>query len=192
MSSRRRHRWNDSPPPIWRIRFRIGYGPFEQTSRPVDRYCVVMAIGVGDVAPDFTLEGTGGPFTLENCRGHSVVLAFYPGDNTPVCTMQLNSYSEEIEAFEDLDTLVVGLSPQSVSSHEEFSTKQGGFNFPLLADTDKAVGKLYGILGPLGFYRRSVFVIDPKGIVTYAHRSATGVTFRRTEELVSALAKTAN
>ena len=121
-----------------------------------------------------------------------MVLAFYPGDNTPVCTMQLNSYSEEIEAFEDLDTLVVGLSPQSVSSHEEFSAKQGGFNFPLLADTDKAVGKLYGILGPLGFYRRSVFVIDPKGIVTYAHRSATGVTFRRTEELVSALAKTAN
>ncbi len=151
-----------------------------------------MPIAVGDVAPDFTLDGTTGTFTLSKARGHAVVLAFYPGDNTPVCTAQLNSYSKEIEQFRGVDALVVGLSPQSVSSHEDFSEKQGGFNFPLLADTDKAVGKLYGILGPLGFYRRSVFVIDPNGVVAYAHRSATGVTFRKTEELVNTLTKSAN
>jgi thioredoxin-dependent peroxiredoxin len=146
-----------------------------------------MAIGIGDVAPDFVLNGTRGPFTLSESRGHSVVLAFYPGDNTPVCTAQLNSYSREIEAFQDVDALVIGVSPQSVSSHEDFSDRQGGFNFPLLADTDKAVGKLYEILGPLGFYRRSVFVIDPNGVISYVHRSATGMTFRKTDELVSAL-----
>ena len=148
-----------------------------------------MAVGVGDIAPDFTLDGTGGSFTLSSQKGRPVVLAFYPGDNTPVCTLQLNSYSLEIEAFHDLGAVVIGLSPQSVESHEAFSANQGGFNFPLLADTDKAVGRLYGILGPLGFYRRSVYVIGADGVVTYAHRSATGMTFRKTDELVAALAK---
>ena len=148
-----------------------------------------MAVGVGDTAPDFTLQGTGGSFTLSDCRGHPVVLAFYPGDNTPVCTAQLNSYSQEIEAFRDLGARVVGLSPQSVASHEEFSAKQGGFNFPLLADTDKSVGRLYGILGPLGFYRRSLFVIDAAGLITYAHRSATGMTFKKSDEIVAALTR---
>jgi thioredoxin-dependent peroxiredoxin len=148
-----------------------------------------MAVVVGDTAPDFTLEGTTGTFTLSAWKGHRVILAFYPGDNTPVCTAQLTSYSKEIEAFNDLDAQVVGLSPQSVASHEEFSARQGGFNFPLLADTDKAVGRLYGILGPLGFYRRSVFVIDAEGIVAYAHRSATGMTFKKSDELVAALTR---
>ena len=55
---------------------------------------------------------------------------------------------------------VLAISPQSVESHDAFSSDQGGFAFPLLADTDKAVGKQYGILGPVGFYRRSIFVVD--------------------------------
>ena len=146
-----------------------------------------MAVGVGDIAPDFTLEGTGGSFTLSDCLGRAVVLAFYPGDNTPVCTAQLNSYSKEIEAFHDLDAVVIGLSPQSIESHEAFSADQGGFNFPLLADTGKSVGKAYGILGPLGFYRRSVFVVGADGVIAYAHRSATGITFRKTDELINVL-----
>lgn len=148
-----------------------------------------MAIAVGDIAPDFTVEGTDGVFTLSAHRGRPVVLAFYPGDNSPVCTLQLNSYSKEIESFQDLDAEVFGLSPQSVASHKAFSARQGGFNFPLLADSDKTVAKLYGILGPLGFYRRSVFVIDSEGVVSYAHRSSTGLTFRKTDELVAALTK---
>jgi peroxiredoxin Q/BCP len=57
----------------------------------------------------------------------------------------------------------------------------------LLADTDKAVGESYGILGPLGFYRRSAFVIDGEGVVRYAHRAVAGLTFRSTEELVAAV-----
>jgi peroxiredoxin len=114
------------------------------------------------------------------------VLVFYPGDNTPVCTRQLQSYTEDWEQFKDLGAVVLALSPQDVSSHEGFSCKHG-FPFPLLADPDKTVGGDYGILGPLGFYRRSVFVIDGDGIIRYAHRSATSLTYRSTEELVAAV-----
>ena len=147
-----------------------------------------MAVAVGDVAPDFTLPGTGDvEYTLSSFFGHHVVLAFYPGDNSPVCTMQLNSYTQEHDEFAGLDAQVFGISPQSVTSHEKFSDRQGGFAFPLLADADKAVGRAYGVLGPLGFYRRSVFVIDPDGRIKYAHRSATGMTFKKTPEIVDAI-----
>ena len=95
--------------------------------------------------------------------GRSVVLVFYPGDSTPVCTRQLNSYTEDIDSFTEAGAQVLAISPQSVASHDDFSCKQGGFAFPLLADTDKAVGEAYGILGPLGFYRRSAFVVDAEG-----------------------------
>jgi peroxiredoxin Q/BCP len=143
---------------------------------------------VGDAAPDFELPGTGDrSYSLSEYRGRPVVLVFYPGDNTAVCTTQLNSYSNEIDQFEGLGAQVLAVSPQSVDSHEKFSCKQGGFKFPLLADTGKEVGKAYGILGPLGFYRRSVFVVDGAGVVRYAHRAATGLTFRKTDELVTAV-----
>jgi thioredoxin-dependent peroxiredoxin len=149
-----------------------------------------MPIETGDLAPDFSLPGTGGKnYSLSEYRGHKVVLAFYPGDNTPVCTMQLNEYTREFAEFEGLDAVLLAVSPQDVASHEAFSAKQGGFAFPLLADADKEVGKAYGILGPLGFYRRSVFVIGADGKVVYAHRSITGVTFRKTDGLVAVLRK---
>jgi peroxiredoxin Q/BCP len=82
---------------------------------------------------------------------------------------------------------VLALSPQSVESHERFAAAQGGFAFPLLADTEKRVGDAYGIIGPLGFYRRSAIVIDGEGRVRYAHRSLTGLNFRPTDELVDAV-----
>lgn len=142
---------------------------------------------VGDRAPEFTLPGTGGrDYSLADYKGRTVVLVFYPGDNTPVCTTQLNSYSDDIGAFEEIGAQVLALSPQDVESHEGFSCRQGGFGFPLLADVDKAVGRAYGILGPLGFYRRSVFVVDGDGVVRYAHRATTGLTYRKTAELVQA------
>ena len=152
-----------------------------------------MAADVGQRAPEFTLDGSDNTdegrrsYALADYRGQVVVLVFYPGDNTPVCTRQLNSYSEDIASFEGAGAQVLAISPQSVQSHDEFSCKQGGFGFPLLADTDKAVGAAYGILGPLGFYRRSVFVIDAEGVVRYAHRAVAGLTFRSTEDLVAAV-----
>jgi peroxiredoxin Q/BCP len=152
-----------------------------------------MSAKVGEPAPDFKVAGTDGTpdgrhdYALGDFRGQPVVLVFYPGDNTPVCTKQLNAYTNEIDAFGEVGAQVLALSPQDIASHEGFADKQGGFAFPLLADTDKAVGESYGILGPLGFYRRSVFVIDRDGIVRYAHRAVAGLTFKPTAELVEAV-----
>jgi peroxiredoxin Q/BCP len=146
-----------------------------------------MSLTVGDVAPEFTLQGTGGKsYALSSFRGQPVVLVFYPGDDTPVCTKQLNSYNNELSAFESVGAQVLAISAQDLASHEQFASKHG-FLFPLLADTEKSVAALYGTVGPLGFPRRSVFVIDGQGIVRYAHRAIAGLTFRPVEELVAAV-----
>jgi peroxiredoxin Q/BCP len=150
-----------------------------------------MGLNLGDRAPDFTLRGTspgGGvaEYSLSGFRGQAVVIAFYPGDDTSVCTKQLNDYNDGLDTFEGLDAQVLGISPQGLDSHEKFSTKYG-FKFPLLADTDKAVAKAYGTLGPLGFPRRSVFIVDGDGVVRYAHKAIAGLTYRPASELVAAL-----
>jgi peroxiredoxin Q/BCP len=152
-----------------------------------------VTLKVGAVAPDFRLDGTDGtdpgrrPYTLSEYAGQPVVLVFYPGDNTPVCTRQLTAYSGDIERFAEVGAQVLAISPQSVESHDEFAADQGGFSFPLLADPGKDVGREYGILGPVGFYRRSVFVVDDGGIVRWAHRATAGLTFRPVDEIVAAL-----
>ena len=151
-----------------------------------------MTVASGTTAPGFTLPGIGPDrtrrdYSLAEYRGRPVVLVFYPGDNTAVCTAQLNAYSAELDRFNDLGAQVLALSPQSVDSHASFACAQGGFGFPLLADEDKAVGTTYGIVGPLGFYRRSVFVIDGTGTVTYVHRAVAGLTFKPTDELIAAV-----
>ncbi len=149
-----------------------------------------MSLAVGDRAPDFTLPGTGGrEYSLEEFAGHPVVLVFYPGDDTPVCTKQLNSYNDGLGQFTDLGAQVLAISAQDIASHERFSSKYGGFDFPLLADTDKAVASKYGTLGPIGFPRRSVFIVDREGIVRYAHRAIAGLTYRPVSELVAVLEK---
>lgn len=148
-----------------------------------------MSISVGDRAPDFTLPGTGGDeYSLSDYAGRPVVLVFYPGDDTPVCTRQLNSYNDDLGQFAELDAQVLGISAQDVDSHESFSDKHG-FGFPLLADTDKEVAGRYGTLGPIGFPRRSVFIVDREGVVRYAHRAIAGLTFRPVKELVAELRK---
>lgn len=155
----------------------------------------MASVSVGDPAPDFTLPGTDGTpeghrdYTLSAYRGEVVVLVFYPGDNTPVCTRQLNTYTAEIAEFDEVDAHILALSPQSVDSHDGFSAKQGGFAFPLLADAEKAVARAYGVLGPVGFYRRSIFVVDSDGILRHAHRAVAGLTFRPTAELIDAIRK---
>ncbi len=146
-----------------------------------------MSIGVGDRAPAFTLPSTGGTeVSLSDFAGRPVVLVFYPGDDTPVCTKQLNSYNDDLTQFEALDAQVLAVSAQSIDSHEKFAGKHG-FKFPLLADTDKAVAAAYGTLGPIGFPRRSVFIIDGEGVVRYAHRAIAGLTYRPVSELVDVL-----
>lgn len=146
-----------------------------------------MSVGIGDFAPAFNLPSTGGgEVSLSDFAGEPVVLVFYPGDDTPVCTKQLNTYNDDLSQFEALHAHVLGISAQSIDSHEKFSGKHG-FQFPLLSDFDKAVAAAYGTLGPLGFPRRSVFIVDGEGIIRYAHRAIAGLTYRPVSELVAVL-----
>jgi peroxiredoxin Q/BCP len=148
--------------------------------------------GRGDPAPDFSLAGTGGvTYSLSDHAGEPVVLVFYPADNSPICTLQLRSYSEDLNAFSELGATVLCLSPQDVASHEEFA-RVNDLRVPLLSDTDAAVGRQYDILGPLGFYRRSVFVVDPEGIIRFARRSITSMSYMpaaQLAEVVSGVAR---
>ena len=149
---------------------------------------------VGSPAPDFTLTGTGpdGPrdYTLSAQRGHPVVLAFYPGDDTAVCTAQLCSYQAGLDAFADLDATLWGISLQDVASHERFAAKRG-LTFPLLADVDKSVHRAYGVLVPILGTRRSVFVVDAEGIVRWRHVSAVGLTYQGVKDISAVLREVA-
>jgi thioredoxin-dependent peroxiredoxin len=138
----------------------------------------------GQIPPDFTLPGielTGQDvvqrkYTLSQQRGKPIVLAFYPGDNTAVCTRQLCSYTSGLENFTGFGATVWAISPQGLASHEQFARKYG-LAFPLLADEGLAVSRSYGItLGSAGL-RRSVFVIDGDGVLRWKHVTLVGLTF---------------
>lgn len=161
-------------------------------------------VDVGDAAPDFELPGTGGEVhRLSDLRGKNVVLAFYPGDETRVCTAQFCSYRDNSERIDQLDAEVLGISSQSVDSHERWMQEKS-LNVPLLADEDLAVSKSYGVtgwVGPLGklaglketapggrYVMRSIFVIDAEGVVRYKHVSRTGSTFQTVGDLEQAVA----
>jgi len=142
---------------------------------------------VGQPAPDFELVGTHGPFKLSEQRGRKVLLLFYPGDNTPVCTRQFCSYRDESDKVEGLDAVVVGISAQSEESHAAFTAKHG-LNVPLLADEGGKVAKQYGAWRPVVGTQRAVFGIDEQGIVRHVHKHALGLDFQDADELSTALA----
>ena len=149
----------------------------------------LKTVDVGDLAPDFTLPGTSNKsYSLSQFRGQTVVLVFYPGDDTLVCTKQLCAYNNELSQFSNVNAQILAISAQDVASHEAFSTKQG-YKFPLLSDTDKTVASLYSVVGLFGLPKRSVFVVDANGVIKYAHRSVLGVTYRPVSELIEAVAK---
>jgi peroxiredoxin Q/BCP len=141
---------------------------------------------VGEQAPDFELPGTDGPFKLSDHRGDRVVLLFYPGDNTTVCTKQFCSYRDRAEDFATLGATVVGVSSQDLASHEGFIAKHS-LTVPLLADVDGTVARLYGAAGgPLGT-RRAVIVIDEEGIVRHRHDHLLGLDYQSVDEIKAAL-----
>jgi peroxiredoxin Q/BCP len=141
---------------------------------------------VGDQAPDFELAGTEGPFRLSERRGKRVVLLFYPGDNTPVCTRQFCSYRDRAQDVDALDAVVVGISSQDLDSHRQFTSKHG-LNVPLLADLDGAVAKTYGAHAPVVGTRRAVVIVDEQGVVRYRHDHLLGLDFQSVDELRAAL-----
>ena len=142
---------------------------------------------VGTEAPDFELPGTGGrTYRLADHRGRWVVLAFYPGDFTPVCTKQFCSYRDDKEQVEALDADFLGISPQGVESHEKFM-RVHALTVPLLADEGKQVARAYGVVAPGGFVRRAVFIVDPAGVIRHRNVSLVGLTYDSAADIVAAL-----
>jgi thioredoxin-dependent peroxiredoxin len=146
-------------------------------------------VGVGDKAPDFDLEGTGSrSYSLSDYDGSGVILAFYPGDFTPVCTKQFCSYRDNDDRIAGLGVPMLGISPQSVESHERFTT-ENDLTVPLASDPDKRVARSYGVVGPGGFIRRAVFLIDGEGVVRYRHVAMVGLGYQDAGDLEQAVAQ---
>jgi peroxiredoxin Q/BCP len=141
---------------------------------------------VGEQAPDFELPGTDGSFRLSDHRGERVVLLFYPGDNTMVCTKQFCSYRDRAGDFAALNATVVGISSQDLATHEDFIAKHS-LNVPLLADVDKAVAKSYSAFSARLGTKRAVIVIDERGIVRHRHDHLLGLDYQSVDELKSTL-----
>ena len=145
-------------------------------------------LGVGDLAPDFTRPWTGeGDFSLSARRGQWIILAFYPGDETAVCTKQFCDYRDNGEELALLDAEMVGISPQGVESHDSFISHHD-LNLPLVADEDLSVADAYGIkMGPS--LRRSIFIVDPEGRIAYKDVKLLGLSFADTAAVAAALEK---
>jgi peroxiredoxin Q/BCP len=141
---------------------------------------------VGERAPDFELPGTAGTFRLSDHRGERVVLLFYPGDRTTVCTKQFCSYRDRAEDFASLGATVIGISAQDVQSHEDFIAKNS-LTVPLLADTDKKVAKAYGAFSPRLGTKRAAIVIDEQGVVRHRHDHLLGLDYQSVDDLKTAL-----
>ncbi len=131
---------------------------------------------VGDEAPDFDLEDdSGNRVRLADLRGRSVVLYFYPKDDTPGCTTESCEFRDAHAVFAAKNAVILGVSPDSVASHAKFKQKFS-LNFPLLADEGAKVARAYGAWGPRLLYGRlfegilrSTFVIGPDGRFTYVN-----------------------
>lgn len=126
-----------------------------------------MALPVGTAAPSFTAQDTNGKtVSLSDLAGKTVVLYFYPKDDTPGCTKQACSFRDNYSAYEGKDIVVLGVSKDDVASHQKFTEK---FNlpFPLLADPDGSIIKAYGVEGSSGYAQRVTYVIDGTGKIIH-------------------------
>ncbi len=130
-------------------------------------------ISEGQKAPDFTLQATGGKtVSLADYRGSkNVVLYFYPKDDTPGCTKEACFFRDVMSEFEAAGAVILGVSIDSIASHEKFASKYN-LLFPLLSDEDKSVSTAYGVFKEKSMYgktflgvERTTFAIDKEGVV---------------------------
>lgn len=136
-----------------------------------------MSIELNQLAPDFKLNGSDGKeHSLNDYRGQTVVLYFYPKDNTAGCTAEACSFRDNIEIFRNLNAVVLGISRDSLASHDKFISKLG-LPFVLLSDSDEVVCNLYDVIKEKNMYgrkymgiERSTFIINPDGILTHEFR----------------------
>lgn len=141
----------------------------------IDRKVILAA---GDIAPEFSLENSDGvSISLRDFRGKNVVLYFYPKDNTPGCTTEACEFSANYDEFIANDTVIVGVSPDSIKSHSGFIIKQN-LKHILLSDINKDVAKAYGVWQVRKNYGkeylgivRTTFVIDKEGKIAKVYKS---------------------
>jgi peroxiredoxin len=135
-------------------------------------------LGGGQSAPTFTLRTTPDQsVSLDDFRGHPVVLVFYPSDWSPVCSDQMALYNELLPEFAEQGAVILGISVDNVWSHQSF-TRDRGLGFPLLSDFEPkgAVARAYGVYREQdGICERALFLIDPEGIVRWTHLSPIGI-----------------
>ena len=162
-----------------------------------------MSIQLGDTAPDFNQETTAGPINFHNWAGDSwVVLFSHPKDFTPVCTTELGAAARLKPEFDKRNVKIIGLSVDGVGDHEGWSrdieeTQGAAINFPLIADSDRKVSNLYGMIHPNAdntMTVRSVFIIGPdkKVKLTLTYPASTGRNFNEILRVVDSLQLTAN
>ncbi len=133
---------------------------------------------IGEQAPDFELPShEGGTVSLSQFKGKNIVLYFYPKDNTSGCTLEAEGFRDRRKEFEELNTVILGVSKDSIKSHSNFAVKIG-INFDLLSDSVETVHKLYDVIKPKKMYgreymgtERSTFVIDKEGNLVKEYRN---------------------
>ncbi|MFN6468486.1 MAG: peroxiredoxin [Nostoc sp. SerVER01] len=143
-----------------------------------------MPLAVGTDAPAFTAKDTNGnTVSLSDFAGKTVVLYFYPKDDTPGCTKQACSFRDAQAKYQGKDVVVLGVSADDEVSHQAFTQKYN-LNFPLLADTDKSLIKAFDVDGG-GYAKRVTYVIDPDGKITHVDASVNTTT--HAEDVLAAL-----
>ncbi len=134
-----------------------------------------MALAVGTDAPAFTVKDTNGnTVSLSDYAGKTVVLYFYPKDDTPGCTKQACSFRDASTEYQGKDVVILGVSADDEGSHQKFTEKYN-LNFPLLADTEKTLIKAYDVDGG-GYAKRVTYVIDGSGKITHVDSSVNTST----------------
>lgn len=143
---------------------------------------------VGDSAPTFKLQDQNGDWhTLGDYKGKYVVLFFYPKDGTPGCTTEACNFRDNIFAFDDLNTQILGISLDDVDSHKEFSEKYS-LPYPILADVEKESAVDYGVLGKfmmMTITKRESFIIDPDGLIVKHYKNVD--PDKHTDEVIEEL-----
>jgi peroxiredoxin len=142
-------------------------------------------INEGNKAPDFTLPDSEGKMvSLGEFAGKRVLLVFYPGDDTPVCTSQLCSYRDNYSEFLKRDITILGISVDTVDSHKRFGEKNE-LPFTLLSDHDKSVSRMYDAMDFLGMSKRAYVFIDESGVVRLAFNDLLPVFYQSTRDLLA-------
>lgn len=136
-----------------------------------------MKIEVGDKVPHFDFKSTDDSIsTFKSLEGKNIVLYFYPKDNTPGCTLESQHFRDLHQSFLKANTEVVGISRDSIASHQKFCDKQN-LSFTLISDQDESICRTFGVIVEKNMYgrkvwgiERSTFLIDAKGIVKQVWR----------------------